>query len=101
MTDEMNPVVGELWEQLFEIEDVVGEVVVAARADPFGLSVASPIERRDAMTQLDELTRDGIEAPRDVQKAMTKNDVDGLVAPDDDVVSKPVRRDRIFPCPNH
>jgi hypothetical protein len=87
----MDGLVAQLWEQLVEVENIVGEVIVSARAGPLGLAVASPIERRDAMPRRDELARDGVEAPSDVEEAVAKHHIDGLVAPTNDVMRKAVR----------
>jgi hypothetical protein len=92
----MDGLVAQLWEQLVEVENVVGEVIVAARAGPFGLAVASPIERRDAVSRRDELAGDGVEAPSDVEEAMAKHNIYGPVAPTNDVVCQAVRNERLL-----
>ena len=53
MAHQMNRLIAELWQQLVEVENVVGEVVVAAAADPVGLAVTSPVERRHTVPRID------------------------------------------------
>ena len=91
MSDEMDGLVAELREQLVEIENVIREVIVAAGAGPFGLAVTSPIERCDTVPRRDQIARDGIEAPSDVQEAVAEHHVYRSVTPTNDVKGKTIR----------
>jgi hypothetical protein len=87
MSDEMDGVIGELGQKLVQVEDVIRKVIVSTRSNPLGLSVATPIERNNAVSCAHQLSRDGVEAPSDVEKSVGEDDIDRTAAPSDDVVS--------------
>jgi hypothetical protein len=93
--------VGDLREQFVQIEDVVGEVIVASAPDPLALAVAAPVEGGYAVAGAGELARDGVEAPRDVEETVAQDDIHRPISPADDVMREPIGRQRLLGRDDH
>ena len=76
-----------------QIGGVVGEVVVAARADPVGVAVAAPVEREDVMAGGGELRRHQVPGVRMLQESVEQQHDRPVVAPLEQVVPQPVGDD--------
>ena len=73
-----------------EIGGVVGEMVVAAAAHPFGVPVSAPVEGEDVMARGREPRGDEVPRVRVLEEAVQQENDGAVLTPFEQVVPEPV-----------